>query len=337
MVAMGNFPVISIWDGCDPKLASAVAELQRGWGPFSAAKGTANIWHLDRLLEDLIDPAVAALVASSPIISRRFILGAWDGKAFSEALAELGSYRAAAKAQHLLLKSLVTRSGEGTEPDRELIATLETLVDLLRACAWKPPERPVVQGEGLAARRLNRRRYTGYCRFCGALAEFSEISEGVMPAALSDPEEKLKFSTYYCSAHRPQLRDELKAAWRVNPAYRRAMRSLEWFDQELKRLSRQAGVRRMVLAQTGDPLTDCYYHRYVEENDLRAGDEAELRQHARRLVDARMTDRKKQILILERAHFSHAEIAERLGVERQAVSKALKTIPKGFRHLLLRG
>lgn len=339
MVAMGNFPVISVWDGCEPKLASAVAELRRTWGPFSAEKGTANIWHLNRLIEDLIDPAVAALVANSPVTSGRFVLGAWDGTAFSEILSELGSYRAAAKAQHLLLKSLVKCPGEGAEPDRELIATLETLVDLLRACARKPPKRPAVQGEVHAARRLNRRRFTGYCRFCGALAEFSEISEGVTPSAVSDPEEKLKFSTYYCSTHRPKLRDEKEAIpkWRVNPTYRRAMRSLERFDQELKRLSRQAGVRSMVLTQSGNPLTDCYYFRYVVENDLRAGDEAELRQHARRLVDARITDRKKQILILEREHFSHSEIAQRLGVERQTVSKALWTIPKGFRRPLLRG
>ena len=64
---------------------------------------------------------------------------------------------------------------------------------------------------------------------------------------------------------------------------------------------------------------------------LHLADEAELRNLARLMVDMKLTDRRKQILVLQKFGFNQSEIARRLEIERQAVSKALRSIPDCFR------
>lgn len=44
------------------------------------------------------------------------------------------------------------------------------------------------------------------------------------------------------------------------------------------------------------------------------------------MVNLKLSDRKKQILILQRDGLNQSEIARKLGIERQAVSKALKSL-----------
>ncbi|TAJ01324.1 hypothetical protein EG335_01935, partial [Pectobacterium versatile] len=64
---------------------------------------------------------------------------------------------------------------------------------------------------------------------------------------------------------------------------------------------------------------------------LHLADEVELRNLARLMVDMKLTDRRKQILVLQKFGFNQSEIARRLEIERQAVSKALRSIPDYFR------
>lgn len=330
MVVMRSFPVIQIAPECDSAFAEAVTQFQERWGPFSAAKGIPKKWHLDRLVEELIDPVFAPFAAASAGPRQGFILGGSVGFTVSRAIKLAAGYKGASQIQHLLLRAFLKTIWTGNADDKRFVATLETLLDLLRACCRKVPKRPALRGEEHKARRLNRRRIAGYCRFCGNLAEISALSEGNDSTLIDDPEERLRWSTFYCSAHRPKLKDG-----RVNPDYRRAKRSLAQFELELERLSRQAAAGNSVLSQSGDPVIDCYYYRYVRAHDLWTGDEAGLRQHARHLTDANISDRKKQILILERAGLNQSEIALRLSIRRQAVSKALMTVAKDFRHLPL--
>lgn len=58
---------------------------------------------------------------------------------------------------------------------------------------------------------------------------------------------------------------------------------------------------------------------------------AELRNLARRIVDKRLTDRKKAIIMMIASGQNQSQVAEALGIERQAVFKALATIPDDFR------
>lgn len=59
--------------------------------------------------------------------------------------------------------------------------------------------------------------------------------------------------------------------------------------------------------------------------------EMRLRGEARRLVDKRMTDRKKEMVALLSTGMSQLAAAKKLGLSRQAVSKALQSIPADYR------
>ncbi|AUG52224.1 hypothetical protein CSC3H3_05420 [Thalassospira marina] len=51
------------------------------------------------------------------------------------------------------------------------------------------------------------------------------------------------------------------------------------------------------------------------------------------MVDDRLTDHMKQVLVLKHEELNQSEIAGLLGMTRQAVSKILKTIPERSREL----
>ena len=117
---------------------------------------------------------------------------------------------------------------------------------------------------------------------------------------------------------------------RGNPAYRQAKRSLAQFELELARLSQQCAKPATPQVKSGDQLVDGYFFHYVMRQTLQPADKAELRNQARLMVDSKLSDRKKQILMLQWSGLNQSEIARRLGIERQAVSKALASIPAMF-------
>ncbi len=69
---------------------------------------------------------------------------------------------------------------------------------------------------------------------------------------------------------------------------------------------------------------------------FQSADKAELRNLARRMVDSKLSDTKKKILVLNRSSISQAEIGKRIlnrkqqPMTRQAVSKALSSVRKEF-------
>lgn len=84
-------------------------------------------------------------------------------------------------------------------------------------------------------------------------------------------------------------------------------------------------------------LVDSYIHHYLAGENLRRrgstlelAELPELSNHARLMVDAKLSDRKKQILMLQLYGLNQSEIARKLGIKRQAVSKALASIPIKF-------
>jgi DNA-binding CsgD family transcriptional regulator len=179
-----------------------------------------------------------------------------------------------------------------------------------------------------------------FCRFCGALAELATFAEAAEASGaeseqrkaeqtrmskLRGIDEESRLSNRYCAAHRPKLPDK---TW--NPTYRKAKRSIPQFDLELTRVSRQCASRGTPQAKSGDELVDSYIHSYMLGQTLTLAEEAELRDLARLMVDSRLSDRKKQILMLQRLGFNQSAIARRLGIERQAVSKAIASIPEIF-------
>lgn len=116
----------------------------------------------------------------------------------------------------------------------------------------------------------------------------------------------------------------------MNPVYKKATRSIAQFDLELGRLSRQCANRATPHAATGDPLIDDYFYLYFLGQTIQPADKAELRNQARSMVDAKLSDQKKQILALQKRGLNQSTIAQSLGVSRQAISKALASVPNTF-------
>ncbi|WP_328824874.1 hypothetical protein [Uliginosibacterium aquaticum] len=229
------------------------------------------------------------------------------------------------------LRSFLLTKDQQSAIDQQFIATLESLIELVWDCACKRPKTSKAPNKGVS---LNAQRRHGFCRFCGNLTEFSVFIE--TPNQMSDVEPKepkdssthkrFQLSHQFCSEHRPKLESN---EW--NPAYRQALRSQDQFDLELSRLSKQCAKPATPQVKSGNKLVDSYYFYYVSNLTLQPADKAELRKQARLMADWKLSDRKKQILMLQWSGLNQSDIAQKLGTTRQAVSKALASIPAMFR------
>lgn len=314
---MKNDPTIVIWEGCDPTVSEAIEQFEDRWRPYSASS---RRYPIVGLIQELIDPAVAAYTATLPQRYLGHIPGAGTGVGLSGIIRLVG-LDAMVRMQRQLLRQFIKTEDRQTPRDRRFVATLESLIGLVWDCACKRPVKSKVRDT-----RLNGERLQGFCRFCGSLAELTSFAGGSDDPKADDPEEKLRLSSLYCLDHRPKLPS---GAW--NPVYRQARRSLAQFDLELARLNQQCAKPATAQVKSGDQLVDSYFFHYVAGQTLQPGDKAELRNQARLMVDSKLSDRKKQMLMLQRSGLNQSEIARKLGIERQAVSKALAAIPAMFR------
>ena len=316
MVDMKNDPTIVIWEGCDPTVSEAIEQFEDRWRPYSASS---RRYPIVGLLQELIDPAVAAYTATLPQRYLGHIPGAGTGVSFSGIIRLVG-LDAMVRMQRQLLRQFIKTEDTQTPKDRRFVATLESLIGLVWDCACKRPVKSKVRDT-----QLNGERLQGFCRFCGSLAELTSFAGGSDDPKADDPEEKLRLSSLYCLDHRPKLPS---GAW--NPVYRQARRSLAQFDLELARLNQQCAKPATAQVKSGDQLVDSYFFHYVAGQTLQPADKAELRNQARLMVDSKLSDRKKQMLMLQWSGLNQSEIARKLGIERQAVSKALASIPAMF-------
>jgi DNA-binding CsgD family transcriptional regulator len=316
MVDMKNETIIVIWEGCDPTILEAIGQFQDRWRPYSASS---RRYPILRLIQELIDPAVAAYTTTLPSRYLGHVPGAGTGVAFSGIIRLVG-LDAMVRLQRQLLRAFALTGDKQTTRDQRFVATLESLIELVWACACKRPVKSQVRDTS-----LNGERPQGFCRFCGTLAELTSFAGGSDDPKADDPEERLRLSSLYCLDHRPKLPS---GAW--NPTYRQARRSLAQFDLELARLSQQCAKPATPQVNSGDKLVDSYFFHYVAGKTLQPADKAELRDQARLMVDSKLSDRKKQILLLLWSGHNQSEIARKLGIERQAISKALASIPATF-------
>lgn len=316
MVDMKNDPTIVIWEGCDPTVSEAIEQFEDRWRPYSASS---RRYPIVRLIQELIDPAVATYTATLPQRYLGHIPGAGTGVSLS-GIVRLVGLDAMVRMQRQLLRQFIKTEDRQTSKDQRFVATLESLIGLVWSCACKRPTKSKVRDT-----RLNGERLQGFCLFCGSLAELTSFAGGSDDPKADDPEEKLRLSSLYCLDHRPKLPS---GAW--NPAYRQARRSLAQFDLELARLGQQCAKPATPQLKSGDQLVDNYFFHYVAGQTLQPADKAELRNQARLMVDSKLSDRKKQMLMLHWSGLNQSEIARKLGIERQAVSKALASIPAMF-------
>ena len=322
MVDMKNERAIAIWKGCDPTVLEAIRQFKDRWRPYSASS---RRYHIVRLIQELIDPAVASYTATLPPRHSLYIPGAARGMALSEIIRLVG-LGAMVRTQRMLVRGFVFTEAEQDARDKCFVATLEALIELIGDCARKRPTKSKVRDT-----RLNGERRQSLCQFCGSLAELTLFAGGSDEPKEDDPEEKLRLSSLYCMDHRPKLPN---GTW--NPTYRQAKRSFAQFDLELTRLSQGHVWPTVPQAMSGSQLVDNYIHHYLAGQNLLSrgtilpADEVELRDQARLMVDSKLSDRKKQMLMLQSYGLNQSEIARKLGIERQAVSKALAVIPTKF-------
>jgi hypothetical protein len=147
----------------------------------------------------------------------------------------------------------------------------------------------------------------------------------------------------HCDVHKS------KAAFSdaVRPNYLKAQRRQSEFDLEYSRLDRQGWVDSSVpRAKSGSKLIDEYIRRFVAcrlqnfsfdavryllDQKYATSLDQKLREEARMLVDKKISDRKKKVMMLLASGFNQAETGLRLGITRQAVCKVLPTIDKNYR------
>ncbi|QBR40226.1 LuxR family transcriptional regulator [Kerstersia gyiorum] len=321
MVDMKNEPKIVIWENCDPCTSEALKQFEERWQPYSVSS---RRYPIIRLIEEVIDPAVTAYMAALPASYSGYIPGAGTGVAFS-AIIRLVGFEAMVRVQRQLLRQFIKTEDKQTPRDQRFVATLESLVGLVWDCACKRPKKSA----STSGVNLNSQRKHGFCDFCGKLTEFASFMATVADEQINDAEledhRKLELSHQFCAEHRPKLAN---GEW--NPAYRQAKRSHMHFNLELARLNRQCARRSTPQAASGDPLVDSYFYHYMLAQTVQPADKAELRNQARLMADSKLSDRKKQMLVLQHSGFNQSEIARRLGIGRQAVSKALALIPNAF-------
>lgn len=321
MVDMKNLIEVYIWEGCDPSIADAIIAFHNQWQPYSLSS---RRYPLIRLIEKIIDPALSVYLKKLPKRYAQFIPGVGGELSFSETIRLLG-LETMNRSQRQLLRQFVDDKATDDHRDIRFIATLESLIELVIACACKRPQKSIV-APGI---NLNSQRKNGFCDFCGSLTEFSTFMRTVREKKTNSAEledhQKLELSHQYCERHKPKLAN---GDW--NPIYRRAKRSLTQFKTEYKRLARQCAAPPKLRPTPEESLVDSYICAYLLATSVEPGDTAELRYHARMITDYRLTDRKKEMLMLKHLGLNQSQIAARLGIERQAVSKALASIPARF-------
>ncbi|OZI78658.1 LuxR family transcriptional regulator [Bordetella genomosp. 6] len=318
---------ITIWEGCDPGISKAIERFQDRWRPYSTAS---RRYPIRRLIQEVIDPAVATYMKSLPARYSGFVSGFGAGMNFSETIRLVG-FDTIVRLQRQLLRHFIKTEDKQDSRDQRFVATIESLTSLAWDCACKRPKKTTTT----TGVNLNAQRKHGFCELCGELTEFADFMATVADKQVNDVElqdrKKLELSHQYCARHRPILANGSR-----NPAYRQAKRSLARFNLELDRLNRQCAKRATPQAASGDSLVDRYFYHLMLSQTVQSADKGELRNQARLMVDSKLSDRKKKILILQWDGLNQSEIARKLGIERQAVSKALKSLASTPRMLQLK-
>lgn len=307
---MTNDLRIEVWRGCAEVVASAVKIFCERWGPYSTKSSRHSIFSL---FEKQIDPAFAAYRTTLPDHHP-------GRELFSDMsitkLARHGGFGLPEKAIRLALRQFTRIAGH----DAEYRATLETLLEVVRRCETKRPKSlPLPSGR---ANRL----YSTYCEFCGANTELAAQKKGYTQPGY-DGEGAARLSGKYCWEHRPKYLDGSR-----NDKYLRAVRHKREFEIELGRLILQASALSKPSAATGDSDLDLFYFKLLAPHPVYPSDICFLRNAARQIVDSRVSDPKKRIVMMRAGQYSLAAIAQKVGAKsRQAVAKALSSIPKCYR------
>lgn len=305
--------------GCHPIILSAIEIFNSKAAPYSISSRRYSIYCL---IMKVIDPAIQIYVDSLPKSHDCFNVGI-TGLASEDGLGVLCKTCGFDVVERSMREGLrrYIKAHRG-ETDWAFISTVDSLVGLIVMCASKRSKKKTKTSHNHEPINTNRQGRI-WCEFCGNKTELSEY----LDSADVRVGKRITLSSRYCSEHKPANHN--RSVW--NSGYKRGVRTKDQFEMELSRLTRQACKLSSPQSRTGDSLIDQYIWRFVAQKGLYPDEKFELRNYARKMVDRKLTDQKKRILMLLSLGESQADIARRLGLSRQGVSKAVGSVPIEYR------
>jgi hypothetical protein len=365
---LGLYNFLIIDKGCDEFVSQAIKRFRDEWAPYSQYSTRKNIINLIR---KLLDNSIARFINSLPKKYQYFFPKQDEKISLSLLIKELGFQEAHKKIKkHLTF--FIEYNSSGTETDRRFTATLEAIINLVWMCYLR---RPKFQ-EYSTDVKINTTRKQTLCELCGEKTELTSFIESLDKNLIQDKDlddiNLMVLSHNFCSLHK-QKKDDTSAYKRAKrsqnkfetevlrlrrqvakPDKHNAMSGDklidEYFYLYLKGkmvTSEQAEAYMNYVRKTfGNQIKvdTAMLQRLHEISDsltnqgtmISSGDIDKIRNIARRMVDSRITDNKKRMLVLKKRGLSQKKIAQRLtelggkNITHQAVSKALGTIREEF-------
>lgn len=304
------------WSGCFPAVRKAIAAVYAEWDARSAlAKGRGSLY---RLIERHVDVAWSEYLAS---LSRPDVAcTVWGAGGSPSCFARCVGFAGIAEATRQAIYDFDEHPEFGTDSGKCYVDTLEFLRQVWTDCSFKQPKHLSAESDP----SKNLLRANEFCELCGQPTElYSYLS---VAGVGSGCDAQRKFSGRYCVRHKA------REAGDYCSSHQQAARKKEEFLAEVLRLRRQSWSSSVRRAQTGNFLLDEFYVMLVNTRKFFPDEVGRIRDEARALVDQKISDAKKQIVVLLAQGKSQTEIAAILGVKhRQSVSKMLAKVPISFR------
>lgn len=365
---LGLYNFLIIDKGCDEFVSQAIKRFRDEWAPYSQYSTRKNIINL---IQKLLDNSIARFINSLPEKYQYFFPKQDEKISLSLLIKELG-FQEAHKEIKRHLAFFIEYNSSGTETDRRFTATLEAIINLVWMCYLR---RPKFQ-EYSTDVKINTTRKQTLCELCGEKTELTSFIKSLDKNIIQDKDlddiNLMVLSHNFCSLHK-QKKDDTSAYKRAKrsqnqfeievlrlrrqvakPNKQNAMSGDELIDeyfylylQGKMVTSEQAETYMSYVRKTfGNQIKvdTTMLQRLHEISDyltnqgtmISSGDIDKIRNIARRMVDSRITDNKKRMLVLKQRGLSQKEIAQRLtelggkNITHQAVSKALRTIRHDF-------
>jgi hypothetical protein len=290
---------------CNPDISRAIEKFFFRWKPYSAQSTRYSIYSL---ITQEIDPAWEKYIKSLP--------EDFYGREHKDTVL---SHIGRTSGFYFLSKAIRNWIREAKYENTEFDTTLGSLSSLFDLCANKKSksERTIENGN------INTRRARQFCEFCGELTELSTTLKDMGNWPSLDADSIARLSTKYCAGHRPKNHDQ---SW--NPKYLFSLRHKDQFNKELFLLMRQTGPKEHSLKKDID---EQFAAQIINTRFYYADEVKMLRNEARNLVDKKINFRKKEIVLYLKQGIKQIEIASKLGISKQEVFRAIKSIPAEYR------
>jgi hypothetical protein len=327
---------------CYPPLAVAIEQLCREWNEDPASRRGKIVFSK---LAKTVD--VVLLNYRAELVSRCGRRPAGSSLNFSHYLRQFGrrwtetkilslhrllrrSLESSPPVRHLLQDILGGTTGHNVTPAStvspetakmlyELLDTLDALISLTNVVTSFRPKARLVNGVN-----IRKQSWNNLCRFCGQLTEMQALAEqNVIRCRKDNAPQRLNPSL--CRKHRTRNeKGEALSAYRSlkrnEPELQREIEALSWAS--VRKGPEQPGFENELLYE--------FRRRIVDQQNLHLYSEAELADQARCLMQHGMNDQKKLIVMMRCANERAIVIARHLGITRQAVYKAIQTVPPRY-------